>query len=137
MFSMIKPTLAVVIALASASLALAEGTDSNPQNRYPHLAAPGGPSTYYELRQRGTFQSAPTGTVQSAPTRALQSAPAALRSAPTGALRSAPAQLHPVNQGRNAAPAASRNGYYGGQQDQSGIDLNDRASSPYAPGGGG
>jgi hypothetical protein len=111
MFSMIKPTLAVVIALASASLALAEGTDSNPQNRYPHLAAPGGPDTYYELRQRGGFQSAPTG-----------------------ALRSAPVRLH---QGRNTAPAGSRNGYYGGQQDQIGIDLNDRASSPYAPGGGG
>ena len=102
MFSMIKPTLAAAIVLGSASLALAEASDSNPQNRYPHLAAPGGPATYYELRQRGTFQSAPAS----------------------------------LQQGRNAAPAASQNGHYGGQQDEIGIDLRDRASSPYAPGGG-
>ena len=110
MFSMIKPTLAAAIVLASASLALAEGSDSNPQNRYPHLAAPGGPVSYYELRQRGTVQSAPTG---------------ALQSAPTGALRSAPVRLY-----------QDRNSVRGGQQDEINTDLHDRASSPYAPGGG-
>ena len=108
MLGMIKPTLAAAIVLASASLALAEASDSNPQNRYPHLARPGGPATYYELRQRGTVQSAPTGV--------LRSAPVSLR------------------QGRNAAPAASQKDYYGGQQDEIGTDLNDRASSPYSGG---
>ena len=102
MFSMIKPALAAAMVLASASLALAEGTDANPQNRYPHLAGPGGPATYYELRQRGTAESAPTGTLQSAPVR--------------------------LHQGRNPTR--------GGQQDEINIDLHDRASSPYAPGGG-
>ena len=105
MFSMIKTTLAAALVLASASLALAEGTDPNPQNRYPHLAAPGGPTTYNELRQRGGF-----------------------------ALRSAPVRLH---NRRNTAPAGSWNGYSGGQQNPIETDLNDRASSPYAPGGGG
>ena len=102
MFSMIKPTLAAAIVLASASLALAEGSDSNPQNRYPHLVAPGGPATYYELRQRGTVQSAPTGALRSAPVRLYQ----------------------------------DRNPARGGQQDEINTDLHDRASSPYAPGGG-
>ena len=100
MFSMIKPTLAAAMVLASASLALAEGTDPNPANRYPARAGPGGPATYYELRQRGTFQSAPTGALRSAPVR--------------------------LNQGT----------FHGGQQDEINTDLHDRASSPYAPGGG-
>ena len=77
MFSIIKTTLAAVIVLGSASLALAQGFDPNLANRHPHLA---NPQMY--------------GYVAGANT------PARMDQAPNAAFQSAPVRLH---QDRNAA----------------------------------
>lgn len=106
MLTKTKLTIAALIIAGSASAASAQ-FDPNPASRYPQFAAPNAAAPYLG-----------------------QTWGAAARSATRGAFQSAPVRL---NEG--GAPQQSF-GYNGGQQDEIAVDLQDHASSPYAPGGG-
>jgi len=110
MLTKTKIALAIALVAGSASVASAQGFDPNPANRYPSYAAPGGPVQPYMGNMPRGFAS------QNVAPRTLQSAPVSLY------------------QGRNAAPVTGQFGTYGAQQDEVGVDLSDRASSPYAGG---
>jgi len=105
MLTRTKIALAAAFVAGSASVALAQGFDPNPANRYPSYASPTGAAPYIGVVPQGV---------------------ASQRVAPQ-TLQSAPVRL-----GRN--PAADLFGTYGAQQDEIGVDLRDRASSPYAGG---
>ena len=98
--------LAAVLLAGGATVASAEGYDPNPANRYPAYADP--------------IYAAPSyvGPVARAPHGALQSAPVRLRSGGTYA----PATNPPVDEIRG-------NDWYN-------TDVHDKASSPFAGGGG-
>jgi hypothetical protein len=120
-----KTKIALIVALVagSASAASAQGFDPNPANRYPHYSTPEGRGSMY------------IGTGTSAASQNVASQNVAPRGART--LQSAPVRLQ---QGRNRAPVygqfetAPVYGQFGAQQDEIGVDLRDRASSPYAGG---
>ena len=116
MLTKTKIALAIALIAGSASVASAQGFDPNPANRYPSYTAPGGMAQHY------------IGT--SVPGSASRSI-ASQNVAPRGALQSAPVSLY---QGRTTAPVAGQFGSYGAQQDEVGVDLSDRASSPYSGG---
>ena len=113
MLTKTKIALAIALVAGSASVASAQGFDPNPANRYPSYSAPGGMAQPYN------------GTGVTSRSVASQNV------APRGALQSAPVSLY---QGRTAAPVAGQFGNYGAQQDEVGVDLSDRASSPYSGG---
>lgn len=106
-----KIALAAALIAGTASVAMAQGFDPNLANRYPADADPG----VYGYTAKGNV-------------------PVPLHLAPHSPLQSAPVRLH---EGRNSAPAAVQNDYgnYGGQESEIDVDINDRASSPYAGGG--
>ena len=106
-----KIALAIALVAGSASVASAQGFDPNPANRFPSYSAPGGTAQPYMGNMPRGF--------------------ASQNVAPRGAMQSAPVGLY---QGRNAAPVAGQFGTYGAQQDEVGVDLSDRASSPYSGG---
>ena len=110
-----KIALAIALIAGSASVASAQGFDPNPANRYPSYTAPGGMAQHY------------IGT--SVPGSASRSV-ASQNVAPRGALQSAPVRL----QQGGSAYVGGQFGTYGAQQDEVGVDLQDRASSPYAGG---
>jgi hypothetical protein len=112
MLTKTKIALAIALVAGSASVASAQGFDPNPANRYPIYATPEGRGSMYI----GTGTSVASQTVAPRGSRTLQSAPVRLQ------------------QGRNVAPVYGQFGSYGTQQDEIGIDLQDRASSPYAGG---
>ena len=114
MLTRTKIALAVALLAGSASVASAQGFDPNPANRYPHYSAPG-----------------ITACRISAPCAQGVSQNVAAQRAPQG-LQSAPVRLQ---QGRNSAQFGTYEApQYGTQQDEIGVDLRDRASSPYAGG---
>ena len=131
-----KIALAIALIAGSASVASAQGFDPNPANRYPSYTAPGGMAQHYigtsvpgsASRSIASQNVAPRGALQSAPVR-LQSAPVRLQSAPVR-LQSAPVRL----QQGGSAYVGGQFGTYGAQQDEVGVDLRDRASSPFAGG---
>jgi hypothetical protein len=112
MFTKTKIALAIALVAGSASIASAQGFDPNPANRYPHYSAPDHGMPYIGVMPQGGSKNV-----------AAQRAPRGLQSAPVG-----------LYQGRNSAPVSARFGTYGAQQDEVGVDLQDRASSPYAGG---
>jgi hypothetical protein len=114
MLTKTKIALAFALIAGSASVASAQGFDPNPANRYPSYTAPGGMAQPY------------MGTAQGYVSRNVASQNVAPR-----ALQSAPVSLY---QGRNPARTGGQFGTYGAQQDEIGIDLQDRAASPYAGG---
>jgi hypothetical protein len=114
MLTKTKIALAIALIAGSASVASAQGFDPNPANRYQTYAAPGGMAQPYN------------GTAQGHVSRNVASQNVAPRT-----LQSAPVSLY---QGRNLARAGGQIGTYGAQQDEIGIDLQDRASAPYAGG---
>ena len=117
-----KIALAIALVAGSASVASAQGFDPNPANRYPSYTAPGGMAQPY------------IGT--SVPGSASRSI-ASQNVAPRGALQSAPVRLQvragALQQG-GSAYVGGQFGTYGAQQDEVGVDLRDRASSPFAGG---
>jgi hypothetical protein len=114
MLTKTKIALAIALVAGSASVASAQGFDPNPANRYPAYAAPGGAAPYNATMPSG-YTARGIASQNVAP-RALQSAPVRLQ------------------QGRNAAQFGGYVPQYGTQQDEIGVDLQDRASSPYAGG---
>jgi hypothetical protein len=113
MLTRTKIALAVALLAGSASVASAQGFDPNPANRYPHYTAPNHGMPYIGTMPQGASQNV---AAQRAP-RGLQSAPVRLQ------------------QGRNAAQFGTYGApQYGAQQDEVGVDLQDRASSPIAGG---
>ena len=112
-----KIALAIALIAGSASVASAQGFDPNPANRYPQYTTPEGRGSMY----------IGTGTSVAAQNVAGQNV------APRGSrtLQSAPVRLQ---QGRNAAQFGTYAPQYGAQQDEVGVDLQDRASSPFAGG---
>ena len=113
-------TLAAVLSAASLNLASAQSVDPNGADRgYPWYAQAGA-SAYYNGQLQGSGANAPAAAPHSP---GFQSRPARLQNNP--AALAAPYQF----------PSAAPN--WGGQQDEIGVDLQDRASSPYAGGTGG
>ena len=119
-----KIALAAALSVASANLALAQSVDQDPANRgYPAYADPN-PPAYHMGRPQGR-----AGSVDGAPhTPGFQSSPAALPQ--RGRPWAGPDQYRVPDQYPSAAPG------WGGQQDEIGVDLQDRESSPYAGGTG-
>jgi len=124
-----KIALAIALIAGSASVASAQGFDPNPANRFPHYSAPGGMAQHYIGTNVPGSASRSVASQNVAPRGALQSAPVRLQQG-RGALQSAPVRLQ---QGRGAY-VGGQFGSYGAQQDEVGVDLQDRASSPYAGG---
>ena len=113
MLTRTKIALAVALLAGSASVASAQGFDPNPANRYPHYSAPNHGMPYIGTMPQGVSQNV-----------AAQRAPQGLQSAPVR-----------LQQGRNSAQFGTYEApQYGTQQDEIGVDLRDRASSPYAGG---
>jgi hypothetical protein len=109
--------LAGAIGVASTQLAFAQSVDPIGANRsYPVYAEPG--QHYYN----GQLQGSPSGAAAVATAPVFESRSVAL---PSGAA------VGPAGQSEHRTPAWS------GQQDEVGVDLHDRASSPYAGGTGG
>ena len=124
-----KIALAIAMIAGSASVASAQGFDPNPANRYPSYTAPGGMAQHYIGTSVPGSASRSIASQNVAPRGALQSAPVRLQSAPVR-LQSAPVRL----QQGGSAYVGGQFGTYGAQQDEVGVDLRDRASSPYAGG---
>ena len=117
-----KIALAIALIAGSASVASAQGFDPNPANRYPSYSAPGGMAQPYIGTAVAGSASRSIASQNVAPRGALQSAPVRLQSAPVR-----------LQQG-GSAYVGGQFGTYGAQQDEIGIDLQDRAASPYAGG---
>ena len=117
-----KIALAMALVAGSASVASAQGFDPNPANRYPSYTAPGGMAQPYIGTSVPGSASRSIASQNVAPRGALQSAPVRLQSAPVR-----------LQQG-GGAYVGGQSGTYGAQQDEVGVDLRDRASSPYAGG---
>ena len=124
-----KIALAIALVAGSASVASAQGFDPNPANRYPSYTAPGGMAQHYIGTSVPGSASRSIASQNVAPRGALQSAPVRLQSAPVR-LQSAPVRL----QQGGSAYVGGQFGTYGAQQDEVGVDLRDRASSPFAGG---
>ena len=117
-----KIALAIALIAGSASVVSAQGFDPNPANRYPSYSAPGGRAQPYIGTAVAGSASRSIASQNVAPRGALQSAPVRLQSAPVR-----------LQQG-GSAYVGGQFGTYGAQQDEVGVDLRDRASSPYAGG---
>ena len=118
MLTKTKIALAIALVAGSASVASAQGFDPNPANRYPH---------YSGARRHGAalYRHVPCRV------RVAQRRVAERRAARRTAVRAGAPAAGPVRRaGRRASSAPS----YGAQQDEIGVDLRDRASSPYAGG---
>jgi hypothetical protein len=130
-----KTKIALVAALVagSATVASAQGFDPNPANRYPMYANPGGQAMPYLGYAAAPQATAPQGVVSRnvSAQRTSRGIVSHNVSAQRG-LRSAPVALR---QG-NAARSVGESPVYFGSQQQDGfqVDINDRASSPYAGG---
>ena len=116
MLTRTKIALAVALLAGSASVASAQGFDPNPANRYPHYAAP-------ECTAHAVYRHACRRARRRTSPRSVHRGPAVRAGAPPAG---------PQFQPRSSAPMAAPQ--YGAQQDEIGVDLQDRASSPYAGG---